>query len=284
MEGVAAASAVIGIVVAALHGARVLYEDFEKVVHVDKTLLPIRNDLKALVDVLSSLSVFVNDENTPQVALLVLKQNSVELASDNCQKVCTAFQAKLDEWTKHSNDGKISWRDKIKPGFFGEAEIHEFRTQLLASKGTFMIGLQMATISLSVGSSAKADEMLQALNTIKEELRHINGTTTRQIADIHEQPRHVQVVPGTDDKSSQEILALFKESIAKANTHIEDFLYQIETGKVKEGNKSKALIGWFGSNEKGDKVKIKTGDVTVGDESRLVIGRGGEVNMEDLLK
>jgi hypothetical protein len=97
MEGVAPTSAVIGVFIAAPRRARVLYEYFEKVLHVDKPLLPIRDDLKLLVDVLSSLSVFVNDENIPQAALLALKQNSIEPVSDNCPKFFTAFQARLDE-------------------------------------------------------------------------------------------------------------------------------------------------------------------------------------------
>jgi hypothetical protein len=84
---------------------------------------------------------------------------------------------------------------------------------------------------IGVGSSAKADEMLQTLNLIKQELLQINPTAAKQIVDTHEQLRHVQVVSGTVDKPTEEILALFKESLTKANAHIEDFLYQIETGE-----------------------------------------------------
>jgi hypothetical protein len=146
MDGVSAASAIIGIIVPALHGARILYDDIEKVVHIDKILQPINNDLKALVEVLSSLERFCQDVNTPQEALEALKQNNVEPASKNCQTVCSAFQAKLDKWTKHSKDGKVAWRDKFVPGFFGESDILEFRTQLVACKGTFTIGLQMANM------------------------------------------------------------------------------------------------------------------------------------------
>jgi hypothetical protein len=41
------------------------------------------------------------------------------------------------------------------------------------------------------------------------------------------------------------------------------------------------LAGWFGPNEKGDKIKINTGDLTLDGERRLAVGRGGEVNMDE---
>lgn len=142
----ATGSAVVGIVVAAFHSARLLRDDFSAVKNAGETIKPIIDDLNSVVDVLSSLDATVKRSNQAQGVTSEIDNENFKAAAENCNRICTAFREKLVKWIRHPSNDKMDWRDRFRVGFLAEKELLEFNRQLVACKGTFTIALQMATL------------------------------------------------------------------------------------------------------------------------------------------
>lgn len=145
-EVLATGSAVVGIIVAAFHSARLLRDDFSAVKNAGETIQPIVDDLNSVIEVLSSLDVTAQRSNQAQGVPSEIDNENVKIAAQNCNKICTAFRGKLVKWIKHPKNDKMDWRDRFRIGFLAEKEVLEFSRQLVACKGTFTIALQMATL------------------------------------------------------------------------------------------------------------------------------------------
>lgn len=142
----ATGSAVVGIVVAAFHSARLLRDDFSAVKNAGETIKPIIDDLNSVVDVLSSLDATVKRSNQAQGVASEIDNENFKAAAENCNRICTTFREKLVKWIRHPSNDKMDWRDRFRVGFLAEKELLEFNRQLVACKGTFTIALQMATL------------------------------------------------------------------------------------------------------------------------------------------
>jgi predicted nicotinamide N-methyase len=141
-EFLATGSAIVTIVAAALHSARLLHDDFKKIKSAHENIKPVVDDLDSVVGILSSLETAARDPTVPKETLDMIGSGDVKAATENCNKVCKGFRDKLGRWMKHSTDGRLDLRDRFRI-FLGEKDVLEFRAQLLACKGTFTITLQM---------------------------------------------------------------------------------------------------------------------------------------------
>lgn len=127
-------ASVAGLVALALHGARMLIEDVNKIIDAPKSLEDLQSDLTLVKASLESLDGI--DES--QLRLLGEQvYNQSMIAIQNCNSVCDGLRADLRRWTKSSGDGgKLSWRDRANIGFFKEHRIMAMAKQLQSCKLT----------------------------------------------------------------------------------------------------------------------------------------------------
>ena len=137
------AASVLGVVVPALHGTRLLQDDITKIVDAPAVVKSLNDDLASLDATLRSLKAieegdwdFLGDTITAQC------RNTVSA----CERACETFRSDLQRWTKRSKGGALSWRDRAKIGFFKESQIKAISEHLQSCKLTCSNVVGFATL------------------------------------------------------------------------------------------------------------------------------------------
>ncbi|KAK4898460.1 hypothetical protein LTR27_004057 [Elasticomyces elasticus] len=121
------AVALVGIIVPALHGLRLLAEDVSKIRDAPgavKGLEREQHSLNSSIEVLKAV-----DETQWKMLGAQVSQLSKETVGE-CTAACGAFQQDL------SHEGRMSWRDQSDVGFFKEHRVKPMSKQLQSWKQT----------------------------------------------------------------------------------------------------------------------------------------------------
>lgn len=105
---------VIVIIVPALHGSRLLLDDLRRIIDAPKALEMLKTHLSSVEMALTSLRA-VNDVEWELLGDPVVKQSKAAIQS--CTTACELFHTDLQRWTKHSDEKKLSWKDRANVGF-----------------------------------------------------------------------------------------------------------------------------------------------------------------------
>lgn len=121
------------------------------------------------------------------------------------------------------------------------------------------------------------------LTTMKAEMDQTATATMKQITDLTAQlavaGSQTPNAPteATGDKSYQDIIALFKEALAKADTQLDQ--NRIKIGKIKQGDKNRVLFGVHGFDSV-DGMNVNLGDAEMGNENVGAIGVTKGLNLD----
>lgn len=126
-------ASVVGLVVPALEGTRLLIDNVRSIKDAPKALEDIRADLKSVEASLESLKS-IDDSQMRQLPERVNEQCR-EMIS-RYRSACNDFHEDLQRYTKHSRDGELSWRDKLHVGFLSKQRIAGMARQLQSCKLT----------------------------------------------------------------------------------------------------------------------------------------------------
>lgn len=118
---------VVGIIVPALQGTRLLLDDLQCIIDAPKALETLKTDLSSVEMALTSLRA-VKDVEWELLGDPVVKQSKA--AIHTCTEACELFRADLQRWTKHSDEGKLSLKDRANVGFFKQRRIKAISNQL----------------------------------------------------------------------------------------------------------------------------------------------------------
>jgi hypothetical protein len=125
-------SGLLTLVVFAFQSGKTLYQAFESIQNSPRTVRELRDELKALNDVLSSLEETVKQTET--------KLSALELPLLSCGKACEEFALVVAKCTTHSDGSRRSFRDWAKLNYMGK-DIAQFRNLIAGYKSTIMIAL-----------------------------------------------------------------------------------------------------------------------------------------------
>jgi hypothetical protein len=141
------AANVVGITAFALQRVQQLTAFIESIRDAPERITGIKEDLKAVESVLSSLGTTLQNKDLPAEILGSLDQNvNIKVAVENCSKECARFQATLAHWMRHSTETKTFWWDRVRAGYFGEKSTEAFLRRLGASKATVNVALGSAIL------------------------------------------------------------------------------------------------------------------------------------------
>ncbi|KAK6607213.1 hypothetical protein H4I95_04862 [Botrytis cinerea] len=299
----ATGSAVVGIVVAAFHSARLLRDDFSAVKNAGETIKPIIDDLNSVVDVLSSLDATVKRSNQAQGVASEIDNENFKAAAENCNRICTAFREKLVKWIRHPSNDKMDWRDRFRVGFLAEKELLEFNRQLVACKGTFTIALQMATFSVTLRQTHETESVIERLDDTNKSINQasllvrdrldnldyqLQRVTTEEVSMSDREASQVmsgsaanetsQSLPQPSPQETQEIFEkTWKQALAEIASH------RIKIGKVTQASNAKAVIGVHGL-ENANEMNVEIDDVSVGPGSWSLVGVSNGVDLNAFFK
>ncbi|TEY71638.1 hypothetical protein BOTCAL_0089g00170 [Botryotinia calthae] len=300
----ATGSAVVGIIVAAFHSARLLRDDFSAVKNAGETIRPIIDDLNSVVDVLSSLDATVKKRSSQtQGVASEIDNGNFKAAAENCNKICTAFREKLVKWIRHPSNNKMDWRDRFRVGFLAEKELLEFNRQLVACKGTFTIALQMATFSVTLRQTHKTESVIERLDDTNKSINQAGLLVRDRIDNLECQLQRVTIEevsisdgeanqvasesttnetsPSLPQPSPQETQEIFEKTWKQALAEIAS--HRIKIGKVTQASNAKAVIGVHGI-ENASEMNVEIDDVSVGQGSWSLVGVSNGVDLNAFFK
>jgi hypothetical protein len=142
-EPLSIAAGVVGIVVPALHGTRLLLEDLQQLKDAPKTVKRLTDDVHTVHAALELLEG-VRDGDWNSLGKSVAEQSEVTISS--CTEACNLFRADLLKWTRHSEDGKLAWVDRANVGFFKKDQVKAMSEQLQSCKLAINLIVGVATL------------------------------------------------------------------------------------------------------------------------------------------
>ena len=142
-EPLSVAASIVGVTVPALHGTRLLLDDLQGIIDAPKAVESLKEDLRSVDLALKSLQA-VHDSEWKSLGETVADESKVAIRS--CTRACNTFRADLQHWTRHSGEGKLSWKDRANVGFFKQRQIKSTSEQLQTCKLTINLVVGTATL------------------------------------------------------------------------------------------------------------------------------------------
>lgn len=120
-------SGIAGVVIPALHGMRLLLRDLQDIKDAPKNVQDLKNELSLVDGALSSLQD-IEPEDLDSLGPSV--GDNIKSTVKVCSTACDKFRADLQRWTRHSQDKKLSWRDRSTIGFWKQDDIKSIQGKL----------------------------------------------------------------------------------------------------------------------------------------------------------
>lgn len=141
-------ASVIAVANLAYSSSKVLFETISGIRDAPESLHHLKTDIGILYNTIYHLHQWLaKGERTDATLSQAQKSNlrEIEPSLAACRTACDAFKAKIDQLLRHSTDGRISLRDKIKT-HFQENEISSFQARLESYKLTFAIAVEFSSL------------------------------------------------------------------------------------------------------------------------------------------
>jgi hypothetical protein len=133
MDPFSVTAGVVGIAAPAVHCIHMLLRDLQKIIDAPETLKSLKEDLLSVDQALTSLQA-ISDLQWKSLGETVVIQSKA--ATTTCKESCDRFRTALSRWTRHSEDGKLSLRDRAMVGFFKQGYVKSMSEQLQQCKLT----------------------------------------------------------------------------------------------------------------------------------------------------
>ncbi|RSL89571.1 hypothetical protein CEP51_001115 [Fusarium floridanum] len=167
-DPLSAGASVVGIVGAALHGAKRLYEFIDSLRNAPKDIAALSTDLQALYQVLGRLAG-MQDKLSNNPALCDCLTTPLE----NCLDIFEEFTTLLNSFTQTTRDGTVKVRTwKNIAWAFKDKEIQLFRDTVT----TYKVSLDVAVNAMTLSAITSIDERTRRIETdFKEDFRDIQA-------------------------------------------------------------------------------------------------------------
>lgn len=136
-------ASVVGVIVPALHGTRLLLEDLQQLKDAPKTVKRLVEDVHS-IDTALKLLQGVEGREWELLGRGIDEYSTKTISS--CTQACDIFRSDLQRWTRHSEDGELVWQDRVKVGFFKQGQIKAMSEQLSNCKLTINSVVSIATL------------------------------------------------------------------------------------------------------------------------------------------
>jgi hypothetical protein len=137
------AASIVGVVAPALHGARLLLDDLQKIKGAPEAVERLTDDVRSVDVSLTSLQS-VKDQEWDLLGTSVSEMSKSMI--NRCTSACDDFRNDLQHWTRHSGGGRLAWQDRANVGFFKQGRIKIMSEQLQNCKVAINCVVSIATL------------------------------------------------------------------------------------------------------------------------------------------
>lgn len=133
---------VVGLTVSALHATRLLLDDLQNIKDAPKAVKRLEDDVQSVKLALKTLEA-IEEREWEVLGTNVTEQSKTTISG--CTEACDLFRSKLQRWTR-SSDGKPTWQDRTKIGFFKQAQLKAISEQIQNCKLSINSTVSIATL------------------------------------------------------------------------------------------------------------------------------------------
>ncbi|KAH6704270.1 hypothetical protein BKA61DRAFT_636080 [Leptodontidium sp. MPI-SDFR-AT-0119] len=251
-------ASVVSIIVPALHGTRLLLGDLQQLNDAPRTIKRLTDDVHSVHTTLELLQG-VEDGDWKSLGQNVAGQSKATISSYT--QACDLFRADLQKWTRHSEDGKLTWVDRVNVGFFKKDQAKAMSEQLQSCKLAINLIVGVATLYSSVRNSHVTEEIKKTISTKQDEVNNAIATADRQLVLLENKLEELNLSSDDDNAtgSSQgkaEVLRQLEEELegAKASQKLLNELLsksQEEAITKAAGNQTDSITVSFGAQNSG---------------------------------
>jgi len=248
----------VGIIVPALHGTRLLLEDLQQLKDAPKTVKRLIDDVHSVHTTLELLKG-VEEGDWKSLGPNVAEQSKATISS--CTHACDLFRADLQNWTRHSEDGKLTWVDRANVGFFKKDQAKAMSDQLQSCKLAINLIVGVATLYSSVRNRHVTEEIKKAISTKQDEVNGAITTADRQLVIVENRLEELNLSSDDDDaagssQSKDKVLQQLEEEVkgVKASQKLLNELLsksQEEAIAKAAGNQTGSITVTFGTQNSG---------------------------------
>jgi len=212
------AASIVGIIVPALHGTRLLLVDLQQLNDAPKTIKRVTDDVQSVLSTLELLKG-VEEGDWKSLGQNVAAQSKATISS--CTQACNLFRVDLQKWTRHSEDGKLTWLDRANVGFFKKDQAKAMSEQLQSCRLAINLNVGVATLYSSVRNSHVTEEIKKTISTKQDEVNSAITAADRQLVVVENKLEELNLSSDDDDpaESSQgkdEVLRQLEEELKGA--------------------------------------------------------------------
>ncbi|KAI1302223.1 hypothetical protein F5Y03DRAFT_212701 [Xylaria venustula] len=198
------AAGVVGILAPAVHWTRLLLLDLQNILDAPVVVKSLEGDFQLIETTLHSLEA-ITEQQWAALGASVIEQSTITITT--CTESCKNFRANLQEWTRHSDEGKLSWRDRTNVGFLKQSQIRAMSEKLHGYQLSLNLVISTATLHSSVHHAEVSKDIKAAILKQAAEINNSIATTDQQLATVNsklERIDHNSEAPGTADGACDE--------------------------------------------------------------------------------
>jgi hypothetical protein len=143
MDPLSITAGVVGVTVPALQCVQQLRNTIQAIADAPSEIASLEEELLTIEQAITSIQE-VSNHQWQNLGESVVSQSITGM--NLCRKSCSKFQAAIDHWTRHGEDGKLAWRDRTVIGLFRQDQIKSTSSQLQSCKGTLTSVVSIATL------------------------------------------------------------------------------------------------------------------------------------------
>lgn len=260
-------ASVVGIVVPALHGTRLLLEDLQQLKYAPKAVKRLVEDVHS-VD--TTLELLKNLEESEWELLGVDVAKQLETTISSITQACNLFRADLQKWTRHSEDGKLAWRDRANVGFFKKNQVKAMSEQLQSCKLAINLVVGVATLYSSVRNTHLTEEIKKTIILRQDEVKGAITTADKQLVVLEDRVKEMNLSDDDEEdtpaEGKTEALKQLEEEfkgVQASQRLLNELLSKAQEDAVTKaaGSQSVSTTVTFGAQNSGIQVGINNGGV-----------------------
>ncbi|KAK4139100.1 uncharacterized protein C8A04DRAFT_40987 [Dichotomopilus funicola] len=265
MDPLSITAGVVGIATPAVHCIRLLLEDIQKIVDAPEALKSLRNDLLSVDQALVSLQA-VSEAQWQSLGDAVLAQSKT--ATTSCGESCDRFRATLGRWTRHSDDGKLSLRDRAMVGFLKQGHVKSMSEQLQHCKLTLTSVVCTATLHSSLQQKRATEEIIVAISKQEADIADSIATTEKQLAEVNTKlgalcmAKQEENETEADRTSAISQVAIEQTVLGESRKLLQELLSGIHTAAENAQKDNAHVVNNFGGQKKGMQIGANYGTIS----------------------
>ncbi|SPJ87081.1 uncharacterized protein FTOL_12106 [Fusarium torulosum] len=266
MDPLSITAGVVGVAVPALQCTQQLRKTIQAILDAPSDIASLGEELLIIEQAITSIQE-VSDQQWQSLGESVVSQSKTGMSL--CRKSCSKFQAAIDDWTRHGQDGKLSWRDRTAIGLFRQGQIKSTSSQLQNCKGTLTSVVSIANLYSSLQQTSANEEMMRMVSIKGTETEKAVSATERQLDEVNARLKRIhlalleEVEEGPDQISAKDQVETEKFALQQSLDLLKALNENVQSAakNIRKGQGQVVNTMSFGNNNRGVQAGISNAPI-----------------------